>query len=138
VAEDNPMNQKVVALHLQRMGYGCTMAGNGVEALKAVHDGSFDVILMDVQMPEMDGLEAAREICRRHDSPRRPWMIALTANAFGSDRDECLAAGMNDYLSKPVRANILQRALHAAWDQRGPQRQTEQEQQQATAFAAAE
>ncbi|RYD31372.1 MAG: response regulator, partial [Verrucomicrobiaceae bacterium] len=118
VAEDNPMNQKVVALHLERMGYGCVMAANGLEALAAVRDAKFDVLLLDVQMPEMDGLTAARELCRLYAPSGRPWMIALTANAFGSDRDECLAAGMNDYLSKPVRAGNLQRALHAAFDQK--------------------
>ncbi|MDB6134409.1 MAG: two-component hybrid sensor and regulator [Verrucomicrobiales bacterium] len=118
VAEDNPINQRVVALHLDRMGYGCVMAANGLEALQAVQDAKFDVLLLDVQMPEMDGLTAARELCRRYAPSGRPWMIALTANAFGSDRDECLAAGMNDYLSKPVRAGNLQRALQAAFDEK--------------------
>ncbi|MES2709404.1 MAG: response regulator [Verrucomicrobiota bacterium] len=118
VAEDNPVNQRVVILHLQRMGYEAAMAGNGLEALEAVGRETFDVILLDVQMPEMDGLEAAREICLRQPADQRPWMIALTANAFGSDRDECLAAGMNDYLSKPVRGENLQHALRAAYEER--------------------
>ncbi|MES2709535.1 MAG: response regulator [Verrucomicrobiota bacterium] len=118
VAEDNPVNQKVVALHLQRMGYQSVMVGNGLEAVQAVQEREFDVLLMDVQMPEMDGLEAAREICRRQPPAGRPWMIALTANAFGGDRDDCLAAGMNDYLSKPVRGDGLQRALRSAFEER--------------------
>ncbi|MES2707597.1 MAG: response regulator [Verrucomicrobiota bacterium] len=116
VAEDNPVNQRVVALHLQRMGYDSVIVGNGLEALQAVQKEKFDVLLMDVQMPGMDGLEAAREIRRLHPPAARPWIIALTANAFGSDRDDCLAAGMNDYLSKPVRAESLQRALRMAAD----------------------
>ncbi|MDB6132885.1 MAG: multi-sensor hybrid histidine kinase [Verrucomicrobiales bacterium] len=115
VAEDNPVNQRVVNLHLNRMGYSAITVSNGLEALHAVEEGEFDVILMDVQMPGMDGMEAAREICRRYPPDTRPWMIALTANALGSDRDECLAAGMDDYLSKPVRSENLLRALRTAY-----------------------
>ncbi|RYD37199.1 MAG: hybrid sensor histidine kinase/response regulator [Verrucomicrobiaceae bacterium] len=116
VAEDNPVNQRVVALHLQRMGCPHTMVANGAEALDAVARTRFDVILMDVQMPVMDGLEAARELCRLYPADQRPWIIALTANAQGSDRDECLEAGMNDYLSKPVRGESLRQALCRAFE----------------------
>ncbi|RYD37991.1 MAG: response regulator [Verrucomicrobiaceae bacterium] len=118
VAEDNPVNQRVVALHLQRMGYRAVMAGNGLEVLDALRRTPYDVILLDVQMPEMDGLEAAREICHRYPPGSRPWMIALTANALGGDEEECLAAGMNDYLSKPVRGGSLQTALQRAYEER--------------------
>ncbi|RYD37937.1 MAG: response regulator [Verrucomicrobiaceae bacterium] len=120
VAEDNPVNQRVVSLHLQRMGYECTLVSNGLETLRAVEKTRFDILLLDVQMPEMDGLETAREICRRYSPDSRPWIIALTANAFGSDRDACLAAGMNDFLSKPVRGETLHQALQGAFDGKFP------------------
>jgi CheY-like chemotaxis protein len=120
VAEDNPVNQRVVGLHLQRMGYTHTMVSNGREALHAVAAGRFDVILLDVQMPVMDGLEAARELCRIYPADQRPWIVALTANAQGSDREECLEAGMNDYLSKPVRSGNLKDALLRAFTRQVP------------------
>jgi CheY-like chemotaxis protein len=119
VAEDNPVNQKVVSLHLQRLGYQAVLTSNGLEALQAVQSERFDVLLLDVQMPVMDGLEAARQICQSLLPEDRPWMIALTANAFGSDREGCLEAGMNDYLSKPVRADNLQHALRMAYEAKG-------------------
>jgi PAS domain S-box-containing protein len=122
VAEDNPVNQRVVALHLQRMGYRPSLASNGQEAVDAVLREPFDVMLLDVQMPVMDGLEAAREISRQCPRLTRPWIIALTANAFGSDRDQCLEAGMDDYLSKPIRSGTLERALKSAYELRQAQK----------------
>ncbi|MDB6132629.1 MAG: domain S-box protein [Verrucomicrobiales bacterium] len=120
VAEDNLVNQRVVSLHLRRMGYECTLVSNGLETLRAMEEVRFDILLLDIQMPEMDGLETAREICRRYCADSRPWIIALTANAFGSDRDACLAAGMNDFLSKPVQGETLRQALQAAFDGKLP------------------
>ncbi|OZI07617.1 histidine kinase [Siphonobacter sp. BAB-5385] len=109
VAEDNLFNQKVVLRTLNKLGYEITLAGNGREVLDILEKSSFDVILMDVQMPEMDGLEATRVI------RSRPWLqpiiIAMTANALPGDRDTCLQAGMNDYLSKPLQVNELKTCL---------------------------
>lgn len=114
IAEDNPVNQRVTALLLQRMGYQPVVVTNGVEVLSLLEREKFDVILLDVQMPEMDGLEAAREICRRYSNGERPWMIALTAHAVEGDKTDCLAAGMDDYLSKPLRSVNLEQALRNA------------------------
>jgi PAS domain S-box-containing protein len=116
VAEDNPVNQRVTDLLLERLGYRAIIVANGLEVLDAVERNRFDVVLLDVQMPEMDGLEAARELCRRYPADGRPWMIALTAHALEGDRDECLAAGMDDYLSKPLRSESLQNALRHAFE----------------------
>ena len=84
---------------------------NGVEALDAVARNTIDVILLDVQMPELDGLETARRLCNRYDERQRPWIIAMTANAMEGDRDNCLQAGMDDYISKPINAHALGRSL---------------------------
>ena len=112
VAEDNVVNQKVVVQLLKRLGFESVMVvHNGSMALNAVLVKSFDVVLMDLQMPEMDGLQAAREICRQLPQANRPRLVALTANALKGDREMCLAAGMDDYLSKPLRLDELQRAL---------------------------
>ncbi|PQA55464.1 hybrid sensor histidine kinase/response regulator [Siphonobacter curvatus] len=112
VAEDNLFNQKVILQTLRKLGYEITLAGNGREVLAWLEKSSFDVILMDVQMPEMDGLEATRMI------RSRPWLqpiiIAMTANALQGDRDTCLQAGMNDYLSKPLQVNELKTCLARA------------------------
>jgi PAS domain S-box-containing protein len=120
VAEDNPVNQRVTQLLLQRLGYEPRIVNNGRELLEKLEAESFDVILLDVQMPEMDGLTAAREICRRYSHEQRPWMIALTANASEGDEESCLAAGMHDYLSKPLRSAQLEAALTRAWHARHP------------------
>ncbi|MEB3360058.1 MAG: response regulator [Synechococcales bacterium] len=109
VAEDNVVNQKLALQILQRMGYRADIVANGLEVLEAVNRQIYDVILMDVQMPEMDGLEATRQICLR--SPHRPRIIAMTANAMQGDRERCLQAGMDDYISKPVRFSELIQAL---------------------------
>ena len=104
------VNQKVALRMLDRLGYRADLAGNGVEALAAVRRAPYDVVLMDMQMPEMDGLEATRRI-RVEPLDAQPRIIAMTANAMDGDRDACLAAGMDDYLAKPVRIEDLSRAL---------------------------
>jgi PAS domain S-box-containing protein len=111
LAEDNAVNQKVAFRLLERMGYRADVASNGLEALQALQRQRYDVVLMDVQMPEMDGLEASRRI--HHDIPagQRPRIIAMTAEAMQGDRERCLAAGMDDYISKPVKLDELRRAL---------------------------
>lgn len=111
VAEDNAVNQRVVLRTLEKMGYGADVVANGRAAVESVERSRYDVILMDVQMPEMDGLEAAREIRRSIDPSRQPRVIALTANALDGDRERCLDAGMNDYVTKPIRRGELERAL---------------------------
>ena len=113
LAEDNPMNQKLALRLLKNMGLTADVAANGLEAVGAVGLSSYDVILMDVQMPDMDGLEATREI-RGAAPSTRPWIIAMTANAMEGDREACLAAGMDDYLSKPIRPEALAAALAVA------------------------
>jgi CheY-like chemotaxis protein/HPt (histidine-containing phosphotransfer) domain-containing protein len=117
LAEDNAVNQKLALRILSRMGYRADVSANGLEAIQALERQGYDVILMDVQMPEMDGLEATREICRRWSVGERPRIIAMTANAMQGDREMCLDAGMDDYLSKPIRVNELVAALTQAWTQ---------------------
>ncbi|MBD1936610.1 response regulator [Microcoleus sp. FACHB-68] len=111
LAEDNPVNQKVALLTLQRMGYRADMAGNGLEVLDALHRQPYDVVLMDVQMPEMDGMAAARHIRLEWPDGKRPRIIAMTANAMQGDREACIMAGMDDYISKPIRVDELVQAL---------------------------
>lgn len=115
VAEDNPVNQRVVSLQLERLGYAPEIVSNGLEAVAALRAGKFDVILMDVHMPEMDGFAAAREICHLYQRSERPWIIALTANAGTEDQEECRISGMDDFLSKPVRSRELAEALRKAF-----------------------
>ncbi|MBE7176556.1 MAG: response regulator [Mucilaginibacter polytrichastri] len=105
VAEDNKINQRVMIQVLSRLGYAPHIAENGLEAVKMAHSSVYDVILMDVQMPEMDGMEATRII--RNASSQQPLIIALTANAMQGDREECLKAGMDDYISKPLKIEEL-------------------------------
>ncbi|HKH50069.1 MAG TPA: ATP-binding protein [Thermoanaerobaculia bacterium] len=111
VAEDNVVNQKVALLMLQRLGYAADVAADGEETLAALRRQCYDVILMDVQMPGMDGLEAARRIREEWPAQERPRIIAVTANALLEDREACLSAGMDDYLSKPVLLEDLRAAL---------------------------
>jgi len=108
LAEDNVVNQKVALHLLARLGYRADVAGNGLEVISALERQTYDVILMDVQMPDMDGLEATRHI---NHLPNRPYIIAMTANAMEGDRQLCLDAGMNDYLSKPIRIDALKFVL---------------------------
>ncbi|MDT7775437.1 MAG: two-component system, sensor histidine kinase [Pseudonocardiales bacterium] len=110
VAEDHPVNQRLVQLLLAKLGHTADLVSDGVEAVAAVRRRDYDVVLMDVQMPELDGLAAAREIRARLDN-RRPRIIAVTANALRGDREACLAAGMDDYLAKPLTRTELARAL---------------------------
>ncbi|MCC6535921.1 MAG: response regulator, partial [Bryobacterales bacterium] len=116
VAEDDKVNQRVVARMIERMGGQARLTANGFEAVEAFAQGGFDLILMDCQMPEMDGLEATMEIRRREAAAGKPRMpiVALTANAMPGDREACLGAGMDDYLPKPVRFDDLRSAL-ARW-----------------------
>jgi CheY-like chemotaxis protein len=112
LAEDNAVNQKLALRLLQQMGYRADVASNGIEAIESIERQPYDVVLMDVQMPEMDGLTAAREINRRWPDGARPWIVAMTANAMQGDREECLAAGMDDYVTKPIRVDQLVEALN--------------------------
>ncbi len=114
LAEDNTFNQKLATHLLKQMGYRTDLAGNGLETLQALERQSYDVVLMDVQMPEMDGLEASRQICARWPRGKRPHIIAMTANAMQGDREMCLQAGMDDYISKPIRPAELAAALERA------------------------
>jgi len=114
LAEDNVVNQKVASRILQVFGYSADLATNGLEVLEALESRSYDVVLMDVQMPEMDGLEASRRICQRWPEAERPRIVAMTANAMQGDRDLCLAAGMDDYIAKPVEVRSLRAALERA------------------------
>ena len=112
LAEDNVVNQKLAMRLLQQMGYRADLASNGIEAIECVERQGYDVVLMDVQMPDMDGLEASRRIVAR--GPDRPRIVAMTANAMQGDREMCLAAGMDDYITKPIRVEQLVEALNQA------------------------
>ncbi|MEA5552845.1 MASE1 domain-containing protein [Anabaena cylindrica UHCC 0172] len=109
LAEDNKVNQKVALLYLKNLGYSADIANNGVEVLEVLEKKSYDVILMDMQMPEMDGITATRMI--RQSSKPQPWIIAITANALEEDRDACFNAGMNDFITKPILAEELTAAI---------------------------
>ena len=111
VVEDNPVNQQLVMRMLHKFGYAPFLATNGLEALKALETAVFDLVFMDVQMPEMDGLTASREIRRRGRQLRQPLIVAMTANAMKEDRQACLDAGMDDYISKPFRKQELEDLL---------------------------
>ena len=113
LAEDNVVNQKLAMRLLSQMGYRADLASNGIEAIECVARQPYDVVLMDVQMPEMDGLEASRRIVARWPAAsERPRIVAMTANAMQGDREECLAAGTDDYVTKPIRVDALIEALH--------------------------
>jgi len=107
LVEDNLVNQKVALRFLERLGYNADLANNGVEGLAAAEANEYDLVLMDVQMPEMDGFTASREIRRRLGANHQPKIIALTANALQGDREDCIAAGMDDYITKPVKLHEL-------------------------------
>jgi len=114
LAEDNVVNQKLAMRLLQQMGYRADLASNGIEVIESLERQVYDVVLMDVQMPEMDGLEATRRITARWPDDGRPRIVAMTANAMQGDREMCLAAGMDDYLTKPIRVDHLVAALVAS------------------------
>jgi signal transduction histidine kinase/DNA-binding response OmpR family regulator len=114
LAEDNVVNQKLALRLLQQMGYRADLASNGIEAIECVQRQPYDVVLMDVQMPEMDGLEASRRIVAKWPAGQRPRIVAMTANAMAGDREECIAAGMDDYVTKPIRVDALVEALLAS------------------------
>ena len=114
IAEDNPVNRKVILLMLDKLGYRADTAANGIEALQSLARQPYDLVIMDMQMPEMDGLEAVRRLrtCRRRDEA--PYVFALTANARKEDYNACIEAGMHDFLSKPVRPDDLMAAIERA------------------------
>jgi PAS domain S-box-containing protein len=111
IAEDNSINQKLALRILSKMGYNADIASNGLEAIEALQTLDYDLILMDVQMPELSGLEATKYIVRTYKPENRPVIIAMTANAMQGDENECLQAGMDDYISKPISLENLQKVL---------------------------
>jgi CheY-like chemotaxis protein len=111
LAEDNLVNQKVAQHILARLGYQVQIVNNGVEAVQEIQHQRYDVVLMDVQMPEMDGLEATRVIVEQWPPEQRPYIIAMTAHALTGDEEKCIAAGMNGYVSKPIQLEKLMTAL---------------------------
>jgi CheY-like chemotaxis protein/HPt (histidine-containing phosphotransfer) domain-containing protein len=113
VAEDNENNQKVIRLQLRQLGVEADIVGNGRDAISAAMARSYDVILLDVQMPVMDGLESCRAI-RAAGLPKRPYIVAITANVFQEDRDSAIAAGMDSYMTKPITISSIRDALAAA------------------------
>ncbi|MDX1951436.1 MAG: response regulator [Verrucomicrobiota bacterium] len=111
VAEDNPTNQRIVLLYLKKFNCEVDVASNGREALELVRQSRYDCILMDCHMPEMDGYEATAAIRESNSAISNVFISALTANAMKGDREKCLAAGMNDYISKPLKIEELGRVL---------------------------
>ena len=111
VTEDNVVNQRLALRLLEKLGYRADVAANGLEALQAVDRQRYDLVLMDVQMPEMDGVEATRHIIERSTDGERPWIVAMTAEVMRGDREGFLAAGMNDYVAKPIRPQELVAAI---------------------------
>jgi CheY-like chemotaxis protein len=112
VVEDNAVNRTVVIRRLEASGYAVDVAANGLEALEALATADYDLVLMDCQMPEMDGYSATDEIRRREGESKHTTIVAMTANALEGDRDLCLACGMDDYISKPIDWDDLRATLH--------------------------
>ncbi|WP_392535180.1 response regulator [Nostoc sp. C117] len=108
LVEDNLVNQKIALKLIERLGYKADVANNGVEAIKAIQQQFYDLVFMDVQMPEMDGLEATRHIRNKISLNRQPKIVAMTASARAEDRQECLNAGMDDYISKPIGFDAIE------------------------------
>lgn len=127
LAEDNPVNQKLANRIFEKMGYSIDIAANGIEVLEAIQKESYDLIFMDVQMPEMDGLEATRQIRSMEQSRQTELsnlaksiqIIAMTANAMHDDREKCLASGMNDFIAKPFKVEQIQTAIEK-WGHKQP------------------
>jgi CheY-like chemotaxis protein len=115
LAEDNLVNQRVAMTMLARMGHRTTLATNGLEALEQWRQNDFDLILMDVQMPEMSGLQAATQIRKEEAIGAHVPIVAMTASAMSEDRDRCLAAGMDDFISKPVSYGVIEHVITATW-----------------------
>jgi len=111
VAEDNPVNRRVILMTLEKLGYHADAVCNGREAVESATSKAYDMLILDIQMPEMDGLEAARRIQSAIPADKLPYMVALTANAFTEDRTACLAAGMNEFLTKPLRIDDFSASL---------------------------
>ena len=111
IAEDNTINQKLIVRILKILGEEVDIANNGLEALNAALKKKYDIVLMDIQMPEMDGYEATRRIRTEVSKTDQPIIIAMTANALQGDREKCLEAGMNDYMSKPILIDEVKRII---------------------------
>jgi len=117
IAEDNPINQKLLTHILQKNGYQPDLASNGLEVLQSVRRQKYNIIFMDVQMPEMDGFEATRQLVKRYKSQDRPFIVAVTANAMKGDKELCEEAGMDDYITKPIRVVELIRVIEKYYKQ---------------------
>ena len=115
LAEDNIVNQKVATRLFKKIGYKIEVANNGFEAIKALEQSSYDLVFMDIQMPEMDGLEATRQIIAKWGDAR-PRIVALTANAMREDKEKCYEAGMDDYLTKPFKPIELEEAIGRTYE----------------------
>jgi CheY-like chemotaxis protein len=109
LVEDNAFNQKVALRLLEKLGHQIDLATNGIEAITAVQQRTYPIVFMDIQMPEMDGIEATR--CIRSGSNDQPWIIAMTGNISDEDRQSCIEAGMDDYISKPLQLAKLAEAI---------------------------
>ena len=114
LVEDNMINQKVAAKILSRLGYQSDIASNGFEAIESLERQPYDVVFMDIQMPEMDGNEATKRIRDRWPKDHQPYIIAMTAHALEGDREKYIARGMDDYVSKPIKVDALIAALEKA------------------------
>lgn len=125
LTEDNRINQKVAVRILSKMGYRADVASNGLEAIQAIERQRYDVVLMDVQMPEMDGLEASKQINQRWTKQERPIIIAMTAGAMKGDKEKCFQAGMDNYVTKPIDLKQLKEALKSASRNNGKSQKTE-------------